>query len=76
MVEMVDTRRNAETKEEHHDLFSGLLDAARGDLDGGPAITEQELIGKCYLSYHDAHEKSSHSPSQGILSSSFLLGTR
>ena len=57
MVEMVDTRRNAETKEEHYDLFSGLLDAARDDLDGNAAITEQELIGKCYLSYRIAHEK-------------------
>jgi hypothetical protein len=62
MVEMIDARRNAETKEERYDLFSGLLDAAQGDLDGGPAITEQELIGKCNLSYHIAHEKRSHSP--------------
>ncbi|KAN0127114.1 Cytochrome P450, partial [Lactarius tabidus] len=51
MVEMVNTRRNAETKEERYDLFSGLLDAAEGDLDGAAAITEEELIGKCYLSY-------------------------
>jgi hypothetical protein len=58
MVEMVAARRNAETKEEHYDLFSGLLDAAQGDLDGAIAITEQELIGKCY---HIAHE-GSHSP--------------
>ena len=53
MVEMVDARRNAKTKEERHDLFSGLLDASQGDLGGGPAITEQELIGMshmCYLS--------------------------
>ena len=57
MVEMVETRRNAETKEEHHDLFSGLLDAARDDFDGNARITEQELICKCYLSYLIAHEK-------------------
>ena len=50
MVEMVDARRNAETKEERHDLFCGLLDASQGDLDGGPAITEQELIGKVTIS--------------------------
>ena len=50
MVEMIDVRRNAETREERYDLFSGLLDAAEGDLDGGPAITEQELIGKSHLS--------------------------
>jgi hypothetical protein len=57
MVEMVNTRRNAETKEERYDLFSGLLDAAEGDLDGAAAITEEELIGKCYLSYDIVHEK-------------------
>jgi hypothetical protein len=60
MAEMVDSRRNAETKEEHYDLFSGLLDAAQGDLDGAAVITEQELIGKCYHIVH-WHE-GSHSP--------------
>jgi hypothetical protein len=60
MVEMVDARRNAKTKEERHDLFSGLLDASDGDLNGNAAITEQELIGN--LSCPDAHENSSHSP--------------
>ncbi len=50
MVEMVDARRNLETKEERHDLFSGLLDATHDDPDGGVAITEQELVGKCQLS--------------------------
>ena len=61
MVEMVETRRNAETKEDHHDLFNGLLDAARDDLDGNAAITEQELIGKRYLSYRITQEKLSFS---------------
>ena len=51
MVEMVDARRNAKTKEERHDLFSGLLDAARDEPDGGVAITEEELIGERELSY-------------------------
>ncbi len=54
MVELVDARRSAETKEERHDLFSGLLDAAHDDPDGGVAITEQELIGKCQLSHRIA----------------------
>jgi hypothetical protein len=53
MVEMVADRRNAETKGEHHDLFSGLLDAS-DNLDGAAAITEEELIGECYL-MHLAH---------------------
>ena len=45
---MVNARRNAETKEERYDLFSGLLDAAEGDLNDAAAITEDELIGKCH----------------------------
>ena len=44
---MVHARRNAETNEERYDLFSGLLDAVDGDLNGSAAITEDELIGKC-----------------------------
>ena len=60
MVELVDARRSADEKEERHDLFSGLLDAAQGDLDGGPAITERELIGN--LPYRIGHENSPHSP--------------
>jgi hypothetical protein len=72
MVEMVNARRNAETKGEHHDLFSGLLDASDNDLDGAAAITEEELIGECY---HIAHE-GSHPPYQGICLSSFSLDMR
>ena len=60
MVELVDARRSADEKVERHDLFSGLLDAAHGDLDGGPAITERELIGN--LPYRIAHKNSPHSP--------------
>ena len=60
MVEMIDARRNSETKEERHDLFSGLLDASDDDLSGNAMITEQELIGN--LSYRIAHENSSDSP--------------
>ena len=51
MVEVVHARRNAETKEERHDLFSGLLDAARDEPNGGVAISEEELIGERELSY-------------------------
>ena len=50
MVEMVDARRSAETKEERRDLFSGLLDAADDDPDGSVAITDDELISKFQLS--------------------------
>jgi hypothetical protein len=53
MVEMIHARRNAETKEERHDLFSGLLDASDDDLNSKAAITEQELIGN--RSFRIAH---------------------
>ena len=50
MAELVDARRSEERKEQRHDLFSGLLDAAREEPDNGVAITEEELIGECQLS--------------------------
>ena len=47
MVEMVAARRSTETKEEHRDLFSGLLEAADNDRDISDAITEPEVLCKC-----------------------------
>ena len=49
MVEMVNARRGAEIKEERHDMFSNLLDAAHDNPDGSVSITEDELVGKCRL---------------------------
>ena len=46
MLEMVEARRNADKVEQHHDLFSGLLDAAQDEPDNGVALSEEELIGK------------------------------
>ncbi|KAI9436149.1 cytochrome P450 [Lactarius psammicola] len=60
MVEMVNARRSAETKEERHDLFSGLLDAAHDDPDGSVAITEQELIGNTFIFLLAGHETTAH----------------
>jgi hypothetical protein len=45
MLEMVETRRNADKVEERHDLFSGLLDAAQDDLGSEMALSDDELIG-------------------------------
>ncbi|KAH9057200.1 cytochrome P450 [Lactarius vividus] len=60
MVEMVDARISAETKEERHDLFSGLLDAAHDNPDGSVAITEKELIGNMFIFLLAGHETTSH----------------
>jgi hypothetical protein len=45
MLEMVKTRRNADTVEQRHDLFNGLLDAAQDELSNGSALNDDELIG-------------------------------
>ncbi|KAH9008126.1 cytochrome P450, partial [Lactarius pseudohatsudake] len=60
MVEMVDARRSAETREERHDLFNGLLDAADDNPDGSVAITEQELIGNMFVFLLAGHETTAH----------------
>ena len=46
MLEMVEARRNTDRVEQHHDLFSGLLDAAQDEPDNEVALSEEELIGK------------------------------
>jgi hypothetical protein len=45
MLEMVEARRNADTVEQRHDLFNGLLDAAQDELNNGSALNDDELIG-------------------------------
>jgi hypothetical protein len=46
MLEMVEARRNSDKVEQHHDLFSGLLEAAQDEPDNGTTLNEEELIGK------------------------------
>ena len=50
MLEMVEVRRNADKVEERYDLFSGLLDAARDEVDSETALTDEELIGGIHTS--------------------------
>jgi hypothetical protein len=45
MLEMVETRRDADKVEEHYDLFSGLLDAAQDEPGSEAALNDDELIG-------------------------------
>jgi len=48
MLEMVESRKDADTVEQCHDLFSGLLKAA----DDGEALNDDELIGEYSVSHH------------------------
>ena len=52
MLEMVEARKHADKAEEHYDLFSGLLDAAQGELGSEAALSDDELIGWYSLSDH------------------------
>ena len=45
MIEMVEARRDGDKIEQRYDLFSGLLDASRGEQDSEAAISDEELIG-------------------------------
>ena len=65
---MIYARRHADVKEERYDMFSGLLHAAQGDLDGSQAITEQELFGKVTMPY-----RSRKNPSLAISGNTFAF---
>lgn len=45
MQEMIDVRKNQETKDERHDLFSLLLDASEAETDGEQKMKNSDLIG-------------------------------
>ena len=46
---MIESRRNAEKKEEHYDLLSSLLDATDDSVDS--RLTDQELLGMTDVIY-------------------------
>ena len=46
MLEMVETRRTSHEVEERHDLFSGLLDSSREEMNNGAMLSDEELLGK------------------------------
>jgi hypothetical protein len=51
MLEMVEARGHADNVEKRNDLFSGLLDAARDELDPRAALNEEELMGGYSMSH-------------------------
>ncbi|KAH9998646.1 cytochrome P450, partial [Russula vinacea] len=60
MLEMVEARRNADTVEQRHDLFNGLLDAVGDKLDNGAALSDDELIGNMFIFLIAGHETTAH----------------
>lgn len=46
MQNMIDTRRNEETKEERHDLLSNLLEASDTEGEGEAKLSDSELMGE------------------------------
>ncbi|KAI0703432.1 cytochrome P450 [Cytidiella melzeri] len=60
MVEMVQKRRNAETKAKRHDLLSGLLDANEEEFNGYAKLTDREVISNIYIFLIAGHETTGH----------------
>ncbi|KAJ4475587.1 cytochrome P450 [Lentinula aciculospora] len=56
MLEMISKRRNAEKKEERHDLLSSLLDASADD----PSFTDRDLTGNIFIFLLAGHETTAH----------------
>ena len=46
MLELMEKRRTSGTKQDRHDLLSGLLDASDQDVDGSSRLTDMEVLGK------------------------------
>ncbi|KAJ3984113.1 cytochrome P450 [Lentinula detonsa] len=56
MLEIISKRRNAEKKEERHDLLSSLLDASADD----PSFTDRDLTGNIFIFLVAGHETTAH----------------
>ena len=71
MMEMVEARKGVKA-EQRYDLFSGLLDAARGEQDSEAAISDDELIGGYLMSgsFEILREYLAHPPRKYVYLSS------
>ncbi|VDB86106.1 unnamed protein product [Peniophora sp. CBMAI 1063] len=61
MLEMIRSRRSGDKRDERHDLFSGLLDAADEEAGGRVAISDRELMGNIFIFLVAGHETTAHS---------------
>nr|BAL05138.1 cytochrome P450 [Phanerodontia chrysosporium] len=62
MLELIQERRDAEKRDERHDLFSNLLDANDSDEngDGSVKLTDEELLGNIFIFMLAGHETTAH----------------
>ncbi|TCD69149.1 Ubiquitin fusion degradation protein 4 [Steccherinum ochraceum] len=59
MVEMIESRKGAVTKEQRYDLFSSLLNANDGNADG-IKLADRELLGNIFVFLIAGHETTAH----------------
>ncbi len=76
MLEMVEARRNANQVEDRYDLFSGLLDAARGEAGSEAALSDEELLGRSQPCDRSAFLEASYLCFQETCLSFFLVDMR
>ncbi|KZV66717.1 cytochrome P450 [Peniophora sp. CONT] len=60
MTQMIHSRRQLDEKEERHDLFSSLLDAADRDTESERKLQDSELIGNTFIFLLAGHETAAH----------------
>ncbi|KAI0763128.1 cytochrome P450 [Irpex lacteus] len=60
MIDMVQERRNAESKEELNDLMSSLLNASDEEFRGSTKLTVREVISNIFIFLIAGHETTAH----------------
>ncbi|CAL1699490.1 unnamed protein product [Somion occarium] len=60
MMDMINSRRSSEKKEDRDDLLTSLLDASEGDFDGFAKLTDRELLGNIFIFLIAGHETTAH----------------
>lgn len=56
MLELIEARKSAETRQERDDLFSNLLEANEDSEDRGAKLTTEELLGNIFIFQLAGHE--------------------
>jgi len=60
ILEMINSRKTAEKKEEKYDLLSSLLDANEEESDGTSKLSDSELVGNIFIFLIAGHETTAH----------------